>query len=283
MGINMRNRAKTATPTVQTYIDEKSEEVSLTDSQQETTHAGDIDDSVEGVVASAEPDEIDDSWLDDLTPYESEQQDSGHKEQQENGSKEQQQDSGSKEQQQRLAELYANFEHVDEDVASELDSKLLAPIRAEVNELKLLRQQEQQRQQSLLLANANNKIIAKYPKAEKILRSKQFRDFVNADNDPYSTEQAFDRIMRAYYAGDGDYVVKQLDIFVESRGKPKPPVGVEPHQGSGGSSVGNVSAKRLMTEAEYLAKRQAIKAAPRGTYPPNALKQLAEQYQQSRG
>lgn len=270
----MRNRPRTATPAVQTYIEEKADDLDLPTGVPEE-NIGEPNPTTE----RQEPELDDDSWLDELTPYQAEQQ----VPQQVQTPAEPQSEDGTTEQQKRLAELYANLDHIDEDVASEIDDKFLAPIRAEVNELKALRQQEQQQRQSQLIANANNKIIAKHPKAEKILKSQQFKDFVNADSDPYSTEQAFDRVLRAYYSGDGDYVLQKLDAFVSNRGKPKPPVGVEPHQGSGGSSVGNVSAKRPMTDAEYLAKRQAIKAAPRGTYPPNALKQLAEEYQLSRG
>lgn len=270
----MRNRQRTATPAVQTYIDDQAGELDL------STGTGDeVTDELDQSTETQEPEQDDNSWLDELTPYQSEQQ----VPQQVQAQPEPQSEAGTTEQQKRLAELYANLDHIDEDVASEIDDKLLAPIRAEVNELKALRQQELKLRQDQLIANANSKIIAKHPMAEKILKSQQFKDFVNADSDPYSTEQAFDRVLRAYYSGDGDYVIQRLDAFVGTRGKPKPPVGVEPHQGSGGNSVGNVSATRPMTDAEYLAKRQAIKAAPRGTYPPNALKQLAEEYQQSRG
>ena len=270
----MRNRPRTATPAVQTYIEEKADDLDL------PTGASEENIDEPNQPTEPEPELDDDGWLDELTPYQAEQQVS----QQVQTLAEPKNESGTAEQQKRLAELYANLDHIDEDVASELDDKFLAPIRAEVNELKALRQQEMKYRQDQLITNANNKITAKYPKAEKILKSQQFKDFVNADSDPYSTEQAFDRVMCAYYAGDGDYVVRKLDAFVGTRGKPKPPVGVEPQQGSGGSSsVGNVSAKRPMTDAEYLAKRQAIKAAPRGTYPTNALKQLAEEYQLSRG
>lgn len=270
----MRNRPRTATPAVQTYIEEQADDLDLP--------TGVSEENLDGPnppTGSQEHELDDDSWLGELTPYQAEQQ----APQQVQTPTELQNESGTAEQQKRLAELYANLDHIDEDVASELDDKFLAPIRAEVNELKSLRQQELKFRQDQLIANANNKIITKHPKAEKILKSQQFKDFVNADSDPYSTERAFDRVMRAYYAGDGDYVVRQLDAFVGTRGKPRPSVGVEPHQGSGGSSVGNVSAKRPMTDAEYLAKRQAIKAAPRGTYPSDALKQLAEEYQLSRG
>lgn len=263
----MRNRIKTATPAVQTFVQDKADEVEI---PQETAQPPEPQD-----------DENDDSWLDDLTPYEFNQPQ--HQVQQPQTPPPQpEHEQGTPEQQKRLADLYKDFEHIDEDVAAEFDSKMIAPLRAELNELRAYRQQEQERQRKTLVANANNKIFAKHQKAEKILQSQQFKDFVNVDSDPYSADTGFDRLMRAYYAGDGDYVVSKIDAFVASRGKPKPPVGAEPHQGSGGSSVGNVPVKP-MTEAEYLARRQAIRSAPRGTYPPNALKQLAEQYQLSRG
>lgn len=266
----MRNRIKTVTPVVQTFVQDRADEVDI---PQETAQPP------EPQEPEPHEDENDDSWLDDLTPYEFNQPPA---QQIQTSPPQPEPEQGTQEQQNRLADLYKDFEHIDEDVAAEFDSKMIAPLRAELNELRAYRQQEQERQQKALVANANNKIFAKHKKAEKILQSQQFKDFVNADGDPYSADTGFDRLMRAYYAGDGDYVVRKIDAFVASKGKPKPPVGAEPHQGSGGSSVGNVPVKP-MTEAEYLAKRHAIKSAPRGTYPPNALKQLAEQYQLSRG
>ena len=267
----MRNRIKTATPAVQTFVQDKAEEVEI---PQETAQPP--------VPQEPEPqdDENDDSWLDDLTPYEFNQP-QPQTQQPQTPPPQPEPEQGTPEQQKRLADLYKDFEHIDEDVAAEFDSKMIAPIRAELNELRAYRKQEQEQQQKALVANANNKIFAKHQKAEKILQSQQFKDFVNADSDPYSADTGFDRLMRAYYTGDGEYVVRKIDAFVAGRGKPKPPVGAEPHQGSGGS-VGNVPVKP-MTETEYLARRQAIRSAPRGTYPPNALKQLAEQYQLSRG
>lgn len=262
----MRNRPRTATPAVQTYIEDKADEVEIPKEVPQ-----------QDIIQETEQD--DDSWLDDLTPYEFNQP----QQQPQPSENQPAQEQGTPEQQKRLEDLYKDFEHVDEDVVAEFDSKMIAPLRAELNEIRAYRQQEQERQQKTLVANANNEIFAKHKKAEKILQSQQFKEFVNADSDPYSSDTGFDRLMRAYYSGDGDYVVRKMDAFVASKGKPKPPVGAEPHQGSGGNSVGNVSAKRPMTEAEYLAKRQAIKAAPRGTYPPNALKQLVEEFQLSRG
>jgi len=268
----MRNRIKTATPAVQTFVQDKADEVEI---PQETAQP------IEPQEPEPQDDENDESWLDDLTPYEFNQP-QAQAQQPQTPPPQPEPEQGTPEQQKRLADLYKDFEHIDEDVAAEFDSKMIAPLRAELNKLKAYRQQEQERQQKTLVTNSNNKIFAKHQKAEKILQSQQFKDFVDADSDPYSADTGFDRLMCAYYAGDGEYVVRKIDAFVASRGKPKPPVGAEPHQGSGGSSVGNVPVKP-MTEAEYLARRQAIRSAPRGTYPPNALKQLAEQYQLSRG
>lgn len=109
-------------------------------------------------------------------------------------------------------------------------------------------------------------------------------DYVNAGNNPYATDTEFNILMRAYYAGDANYVIGKIDGFVSSRGKPKPPVGAEPQQGGGRSGVADTpTQKKPMTDAEYLAKRRAIKAAPKGTYPPNALKDLVNEYMNSRG
>lgn len=280
----MRNRVKSATPAVQTYMEDKADEVNLPEEPKQQAQQVQQEHQAQVDADPQEPDNTDDaSWLDGLTPYQTAEQQVGQPQQTPQTQPEQTADHGTEDQQARLKQLYDNFEHIDEEVAQELDSKMLAPMRAELNELKAIRQQEQQARQNELLAKANNSIFARYPQAEKILRSQQFMDFVNADNEPYATDKEFDKLMRAYYAGDGDYVLRKLDKFAESRGKPKPPVGVEPQQGSGGNSVGNVQKQRAMTEAEYLAKRQAIKAAPRGTYPPNALKQLAEQYYSTRG
>lgn len=283
----MRILPTKATPTVRTHIDDTANDLEFISNTNETEESNDsgLDGAVGGDDTNDTTPEVDggaedDSWLDDLTPYLSEQAVTEQTTTQEDTTPE---DAGTEDQQKRLAALYANLEHVDEDVAQELDNKLLAPLRAEINELKALKKQEDKYRQQQLIASANEKIFAKYPKAEKILKSQQFKDFINADSDPYSSEKAFDRVMRAYYAGDGAYVVQRLDAFVNSRGKPKPPVGLEPSQGSGGSGVGKVQKKAPMTDAEYLAKRRAIRAAPRGTYPPNALKKLAEEYQKSRG
>lgn len=298
----MRNRVRTARSSVRAYITDNANEVSLPEEEgrgeaiiptsgedllssadtraDEAVQLGTDPQSGNELQSDAEPQLSDDSWLDDLVPYKPPVASESSNEPKDVKPAEGESENGTDDQQARLKQLYDSFEHIDEEVAKELDSKMLAPMRAELNELKVIRRQEQQARQTELLTKANTTIFSRYPEAERILHSQQFMDFVNSQNDPYATETEFDKLIKAYYAGDGDYVLRRLDKFVEGRGKPKPSVGVEPQHGSGGNTVGNVQKTKAkkMSESEYLAKRQAIRAAPRGTYPPNALKELALQY-----
>lgn len=289
----MRNRVKSATPAMRSFIDDKAEDTQLP-KEQEVPPAQAEDDTLlmgsEHESSDAEQDD-NDSWLDGLTPYQTEQQAPQQQQVQQPvqpTQPQEQPEEGTDDQKRRLAELYAGLEHIEEEVAVELHDKLITPelkqVRAELAELKQYRQQEQQARQTAIIADINTKIIAKYPKAEQILRSKEFMDYVNAGNNPYATDTEFNILMRAYYAGDANYVIGKIDGFVSSRGKPKPPVGAEPQQGGGRSGVADTpTQKKPMTDAEYLAKRRAIKAAPKGTYPPNALKDLVNEYMNSRG
>lgn len=235
--------------------------------------------------------EPDDDWIDGLTGYEPTPEQPPVQEkpiQQAEQPPVQPPVEGTDEQKQRLAELYADLEFVDGDVAAEITDKIVAPklgaIQAELEELKRYRQQEKEARQREVLIDINTKIFDKYPKAQKILNSKEFMDYVNSQNNPYSTETEHQILMKAYYAGDAGYVLGKIDGFVSTRGKPKPPVGAEPHQGGGQSGVADTSkGKKPMSEAEYRAKRNAIRAAPKGTYPPNALKDLVNEYLNSRG
>lgn len=290
----MRNRVKSATPAMRSFIDDKVEDTQLP-KEQEVPPTQTEDDVPPAGSENQQPDptqeDEDDSWLDGLTPYQTEQQAPQQQQVQQpaqTAQPQEQPDDGTEEQKRRLAELYAGLEHIDEEVAVELHDKLITPelkqVRAELNELKQYRQQEQQARQTAVITDINTKIIAKYPKAEQILRSKEFMDYVNSGNNPYATDMEFNTLMRAYYAGDANYVIGKIDGFVSSRGKPKPPVGAEPQQGGGRSGVADTpTQKKPMTDAEYLAKRRAIKAAPKGTYPPNALKDLVNEYMNSRG
>lgn len=280
----MRNRPKSTDNTRQ-FIDERAESISLQDEEVQTDNT---DGETQDTTAEVEvQDDTNDSWLDNLTPYETPQAPQAPQTPapQQSVQTTTAQDDGTDEQKQRLAELYAGLEHVDEDVAQELHNKLIAPeihaMRAELNEYRQQRQQEQQARQTAILADVNSKINAKYKRADKILQSKEFMDFVNSKNNPYSSETEFDILSKAYYAGDANYVIGKIDDFVSSRGKPKPPVGAEPHQG--GSGVIETRKRRAMTDAEYIAKRKAIKSAPKGTYPPNALRDLVNEYLNSRG
>lgn len=273
------------------FIDGKAEEAKLpTTPEQENPDEQEVGTGAENNQPEQTQEENDDSWLDGLTPYKAEQQEPQQQEQPpaQTAQPQEQPDDGTEEQKRRLAELYAGLEHIEEEVAVELHDKLITPelkqVRAELAELKQYRQQEQQARQTAIIADVNTKIIAKYPKAEQILRSKEFMDYVNASNNPYANDTEFNILMRAYYAGDAEYVIGKIDGFVSSRGKPKPPVGAEPQQGGGRSGVADTpTQKKPMTDAEYLAKRRAIKAAPKGTYPPNALKDLVSEYMNSRG
>lgn len=266
-GKRMRNRRKTATPAVQSFIEDK---------------ANDIEDFVENQPSDDDgADGLDDNWLDDLTPYEEVKTEAAVQEPEVV-------DSGTEAQQARLAELYENLEHIDSDVASELHDKLLSPeldaVRKDLAELKQYQKQEREAKQSKILADINAKIVKKYPKAEQIFRSKEFVNHVNASGNPYATDTEFNILMRAYYAGDADYVISKIDGFVATRGKPKPPIGAEPQQGGGRSGVADAPKQvKPMTDAEYLAKRKAIKAAPKGSLPPDALRKLVKEYLESNG
>ena len=129
-----------------------------------------------------------------------------------------------------------------------------------------------------VLADINSKIIARYPKASAIINSREFIEYVNKTGNPYSSESEFDILPERIVLGMRSTVLKKLDGFVESRGKPKPPVGVEPQQGGARSGVGSEHKGRKMSDDEYRAKRRAILGAPKGTYPPNALANLVNEY-----
>lgn len=238
--------------------------------------------------ADEDGDQDDDSWLDQLTPFQSETGEtnpyarvaapaaSQAPEAPKEGFTPQQQ-------QENLDKLYEGLEHLDEDSARELKTKILDPVLTKQEErlarLEKERQQEAAQQAKTRLDVATKKILSKHPKAASILQSTQFVEFINSGVSKYATEKPSDLLAAAYYQhGDADYVIGELDKFVESRKKPKPPVGAEPQQGRGTSGVAPAKAGRKMSYAEYEAKAQAIMAAPRGTYPPHALRDLELQY-----
>lgn len=223
----------------------------------------------------------DDAWMDSLTPFEAPAAPAPVAQ----PAAQQPSAQGTDEQRQRLAEVLGSMEHVDAETAEELYTKVVKPavsgLEEEVVRLRRERDEEFNARRSRTLNEVNAVLQGKYPKAANILRSREFMDFVNSNTSPYATETNFDILSRAYYAGDAEYVLKRIDEFVDARGKPKPTVGVEVPRGSGGAV--DVKAKsRGMTEEEYRAKRAAIRSAPPGTYPPNALAVLADEFMKGR-
>ena len=186
----------------------------------------------------------------------------------------------------RLREQFEELEHIDASVANELFDKTISPIierkdaqhRREMEALKaklaVLEQSTtaiQQERASKQLADVNAPIFSKYPKADKILKSKEFAEWINANQDPYSPVSNLQILGRAYQAGDSNRVIEALDKFAESRGKPKPPVNAD-GKGSSSTPAANKPNQR-MTQAEFLAERRAIMANPR-KYPKGALRKL---------
>ena len=102
----MRNRIKTATPAIQTFVQDKADEVEI---PQETAQPP------EPQEPEPQGDENDESWLDDLTPYEFNQPQA---QQPQTPPPQPEPEQGTPEQQKRLADLYKDFEHIDEDVAA---------------------------------------------------------------------------------------------------------------------------------------------------------------------
>ena len=234
----------------------------------------------------------DDSWLDELTPArEPEQQEQAtqpvHAEHTQNTQPTQEQP----EQQvgesdadyiARLRSNFENLEHIDSEVANEILDTTVAPIfereakhRSELEQrLANIEQQNAYATQQAMaqrFANTNAPIIQRHPKAERILQSREFMEFVNQNSNPYSPVSQYEILNRAYQAGDSAYVIKALDEFVASRGKPKPPINADT-TATGGSRSMNTKPKR-MSEQEFLAKRRAIMANPR-KYKQGALREL---------
>lgn len=234
----------------------------------------------------------DDSWLDELTPArEPEQQEQAtqpvHAEHTQNTQPTQEQP----EQQvgesdadyiARLRSNFENLEHIDSEVANEILDTTVAPIfereakhRSELEQrLANIEQQNAYATQQAMaqrFANTNAPIIQRHPKAERILQSREFMEFVNQNSNPYSPVSQYEILNRAYQAGDSAYVIKALDEFVASRGKPKPPINADT-TATGGSRSTNTKPKR-MSEQEFLAKRRAIMANPR-KYKQGALREL---------
>ena len=194
-----------------------------------------------------------------------------------------------------LARRFQNLTTVDPEVAEELYNSVFAPtleeqikrlreteietMRKQVEQQQQYYQQMQQQSQQSISDKVDAEITQKYPRdqAAKILQSVEFVQFLNSELPPYATENGYDILKRAYAAGDASYVISAIDRFKGSRAKPKPQVNADVSSGGTQVADGDKTPKKL-TEAQYINERKKIMSAPRGTYPPDALTKLAEQY-----
>lgn len=174
---------------------------------------------------------------------------------------------------------YDNLEHLDPEIALEIEQRIVGPLAKEMAELRRFQKAREEEIAKQRLIAVNTKICEQYPKADKILQSREFAEFVNKQSDPHARETKFELLGRAYYAGDAAYVLRHIDDFVASRGKLKPKVAAEPYK-SGGQSVdyGTPKPKKPMTRAEYEQKRAYVKANFSGREQAEALGNLADIY-----
>lgn len=234
--------------------------------------------------------EADDDWVDSLTydePSVEPENPAPPAEQQEQEAPDTTQNKGESDEDYiaRMRSEFRNMEHVDAEVADELFDRAIKPainhfrgqteaelarIRGEVALVRTQTESIVSERQQKAYTETNKKIIERHPKAAQIMKSKEFADFVNKDSNPYATESNLVILSRAYQSGDSDYVIKALDSFVESRGKPKPPVNAD---GNGATAASTPKKSKRMSEAEFLKQRRAIMANPR-KYPQGALRKL---------
>ena len=269
------------------------------DSVPETTAGHDIQsDSVPEPSQSSEVNNEDDDWLGQLTVPEPEQQTPATQtttvpepEVHEPAPVPNSDDA----QRAELARRFQNLTTVDPEVAEELYNSVFAPTleeqikRLRETEIEPMRrqgeqqqqyyQQMQQQSQQSISDKVDAEITQKYSRdqAAKILQSVEFVQFLNSELPPYATENGYDILKRAYVAGDASYVISAMDRFKGSRAKPKPQVNADVSSGGTQVADGDKTPKKL-TEAQYINERKKIMSAPRGTYPPDALTKLAEQY-----
>ena len=198
-------------------------------------------------------------------------------------------------QREELVRRFQSLTTVDPEVAEELYNSVFAPtleeqikrlreteietMRKQVEQQQQYYQQIQQQSQQSISDKVDAEITQKYPRdqAAKILQSVEFAQFLNSELPPYATENGYDILKRAYAAGDASYVISAMDRFKGSRAKPKPQVNADVSSGGTQVADGDKTPKKL-TEAQYINERKKIMSAPRGTYPPDALTKLAEQY-----
>lgn len=185
----------------------------------------------------------------------------------------------------RMRDEFKNLEHLDAEIAEEFFDRAVSPaishnnkrtqekIEALERELAAVRENTAtltEAQQIKRYNELNAPILERHPKATKILKSQEFIDFVNKDTKPYDQETKYQTLSRAYQLGYTDEVITALDAFVESRGKPKPPVNAD---GKAPASATTKAKPKRMSEAEFLKQRRAIMANPR-KHPQGALRKL---------
>jgi hypothetical protein len=228
-------------------------------------------------------DEPEDNWLDSLTPYQSAPAQAAPVPPQPEASA-QQHALTPEEQKANLQALYDSLPETEPVVAKEINELVVAPqiaeLKAEIARLKAAQQQDSAGRANAIRRETNAKIYKHYSreKAERILGSVEFANFMMEGADPYLGDP-MKALNDAYQDGNADYVIKRLDAFVKSRGKPRPQGGAEPQQGRGQGEVG-VPEGRAISDEEYRELRRKIRAAPH-LYPPGALRDLSEQYQRS--
>lgn len=192
---------------------------------------------------------------------------------------------------QRL-ERMRNMSTVDEAVAKELYETLVKPeveyirkqyddqvsrLSGSVSEQQKRQQEIERRNQLQLRTETNSRIMERYPKADRILQSAEFAEFLNSRQDPYSPVSKYDILNKAYNAGDAEYVLRELDAFAETRRKPKPQASVDTNSG-GTPNTGGSGRTKVMTESEYMAKRKKIMSR---RHNPSELTKLYNQFRAS--
>lgn len=238
------------------------------------------DTSAASVTSAA--DEPEDDWLGSLTPYQSAPAQAAPAPQQPEAPAKH--TPTPEEQKANLQALYDSLPETEPVVAKEINELVVAPqiaeLKAEIARLKAAQQQDSAGRANAIRRETNAKIYKHYSreKAERILGSVEFANFMMEGADPYLGDP-MKALNDAYQDGNADYVIKRLDAFVKSRGKPRPQGGAEPQQGRGQGEVG-VPEGRAISDEEYRELRRKIRAAPH-LYPPGALRDLSEQYQRS--
>lgn len=279
--------ANNVTPTDTTNPDEFELPTATTDVSEETvvdeTEEVEQEEKVEQEANDTTPEEEVD-WIDELTTPPPPEPDVT-KENVELPSTEQAEGESDEDYIARVREEFKNLEHLDAEIAEEFFDRAVNPIiernnkrtqdKIDALERELAQVREStahltKEQQQKRYTDLNAPILERHPKANKILQSQEFMEFVNRDTKPFDQETKYQTLSRAYQLGYTDEVIAALDAFVESRGKPKPPVNAD---GKASSTTATTAKPKRMSEAEFLKQRRAIMANPR-KYPQGALRKL---------